>query len=280
MTAVSNFSQVRVLAALGLVLAVAVPAPAAPSRDLLPDLVALPTVSLYVGGVQDFYVTNDKEVVYGCQPHEVANDKPTPSRCLRFDTRVANLGAGALELHFHADEIATSRGVTQRLYAKDGSYRDVPAGSYEYDPTHQHFHYYDFAVASLWRSDARARRLDKQPLRTGHKAGFCLEDVYPYRTGPQQKYTGKQSCYPTAVDGTQVSQVNGVSVNWVDVYDLSIPHQYIEVSGVADGYYLLQIAIDPLRRLRETTTKDNVVWQLIRLCAGHADIVGRTHACG
>jgi hypothetical protein len=273
--------SVRWVVAAALLAAVPPPASATARHDLLPNLVALPSVSLFVGGPGSGYVSNDDEVVYGCHPSEVANDTPTPQRCLRFQTMVANLGAGAFELHYRADEAATTRRVVQRVYANDGTYHDVPAGTYVVDPTHAHFHYEDFAVAALWRSDARGRRLGTAPLRTGRKAGFCLQDVYPYRTGGAKTYTGPTACYPARTDGGgALSQVNGVSPGWVDVYDMAVPHQYIEISGVADGYYLLQISVDPMHRLRQTTRRDDTVWQRVRLCGDKAEIVGRASACG
>jgi hypothetical protein len=249
-------------------------------RQLLPNLVALPTNAVYVGGPASYATNPSGDAVVGCQPSEVANDTPTPQRCLRFETHAANTGRGALEMHYRADQLATTRGVVQRVYAADGTYRDADAGTYVLDPTHGHFHYTDFAVASLWRSDAKGRRLDRAPVRSGSKAGFCLEDVYPYRQGGTATYTAPRACYPTNVTTSgEVSQVNGVSPGWVDVYDMSIPHQYIEISGVADGYYLLRIAIDPEHRLREQTSADNAVWQRIRLCGDRADLVGRTFTC-
>jgi hypothetical protein len=267
------------LAALALA---AAPATAgAKPRELLPNLVALPSGSLYVGGPSTYYLdARNGGAVWGCHASEVANDTPTPARCLRFATSVANLGTGPLEVRYRADEIATTRGVVQRVYRADGTYQDSGAGTYVADPAHAHFHYTDFAVAALWRSDARGRRLGATALRTGRKAGFCLQDVYQYRDGVDRTYTGTESCYPTAVaaDGS-VAQVNGVSAGWVDVYELALPHQYVEISGVPDGYYLLQISVDPARHLRETSTRDNVVWQRIRLCGETVDIVGRTAFC-
>lgn len=279
MTRAPHRSLLRVAAVLVSLLPLSSAGASAP-RDLLPDVVALPSVSLYVGGPASHFVNSHGDVVWGCHPSEVANDTPTPARCLRFQTIAANLGAGPLELHYRADQIAGERGVVQRLYSSDGRYRDVGAGSYVLDPTHAHFHYTDFAVASLWRSDARGRRLGGVPVRAGRKAGFCLEDVYRYRSGGSQTYVPPQACYPSHADGGEVSQVNGVSVGWADVYDMAVPHQYIEITGVPDGYYLLQITVDPLHKLRETTTRDNTVWQRIRLCGDAADIVGRSNQCG
>lgn len=254
-------------------------ASAARPLALLPNLVALPTVSLYVGGRTTTYVDANNDVVWGCQPGEVLSDVPAPVRCLRFETLVANFGDGALELRYRADQVASASSVAQRVYASDGSFRDVPAGSYVFHPSHAHFHYVDFAVAALWRSDSTGRRLESAPIRSGRKAGFCLADVYAYRGDTEPKYVPPYACYPNRVDGGGVSQVNGVSVDWVDVYDLATPGQYIEISGVPDGYYLLQITVDPDRRLHEQRTTDNVVWQRIRLCGDKAEILGRAKSC-
>ncbi|MDT7570080.1 MAG: hypothetical protein QOE05_254, partial [Actinomycetota bacterium] len=247
---------------------------------LLPNLVALRTKAVFVGGPQTYGTDPDGDVIAGCHATELT-DTPTPLRCLRFDTNAANAGSGPLELHHHTNEAATTRRVMQRVFNADGTYRDVEAGTYELHVAHAHFHYNDFAVSSLWRSDAKGRRLDKVPVRQGQKAGFCLQDVYAFRSpAPAPRYTGPLSCYPTDVSpSAEISQVTGVSPGWVDVYDLSLPHQYIEVSGVPDGFYLLQIEIDPDHRLRETTTRDNSSWQLIRLCGDKVDLVGRTATC-
>lgn len=238
------------------------PVDAARPDTLLPNLVPLRSQALEVR----------------CDPTETL-DTPSPKRCLRFETRAANAGRGALELHHRATELAGQRSVTQRVFASDGSHRDVGAGTYTFHATHAHFHYADFAEASLWRSDDRGRRLGASPVRRGSKVGFCLQDVYSFRDGAPRTYEGPYACYPvTAADG-EVAQVSGISPGWVDVYDLTVPHQYVEITGVPDGYYLLQITLDPDRRLRETTTKDNVVWMHVRLCGDKADLVGRTATC-
>lgn len=245
----------------------------------LPNLVALPSPDLYVGTATSHYVNSNSQVVWGCQPSEVGGDTPTPTRCLRFETLVANLGTGPLELRYRADQITSTRGVMQRIYASDGSYREFPAGSYVLHPAHAHFHFVDFAVAALWQADAGGRRRGAAPLRSGRKAGFCLEDVYQYRGSTEARYVPPYACYPNRAVGGEVSQVNGISVGWADVYDLATPGQYIEISGVPDGYYLLQITVDPDRRLREQRTADNVVWQRIRLCGDKAEVIGRATAC-
>lgn len=240
-------------------------------RPLLPNLVALPTSALFVGTPDDAYVTSSGEVVHGCDPSDVV--ATGAARCLRFDTVVANFGSGPLEIHTNTAEAAGGRSVTQRLYYSDGSWADRAAGSYELDPAHAHFHYSDFAVAALWRSDAAGHRLGRTPLRLGHKAGFCLEDVQHRGGDVAAAFRWPYACYPTRTPDGAVAQVQGISVGWADVYDISIPHQYVEISGVPDGYYLLATSVDPYHRLRQTTTRDDTVWQRFRLRGDSAVLV-------
>jgi hypothetical protein len=248
------------------------------ARDLLPNLVALPTTVVLVGDAGETFVSPSGEVVQACDASDVA--QRAARRCLRFDTIVANFGTGPLEVHTHVDTVAGERSVTQRVMRSDGTSYDVPAGTFELDPAHGHFHLAQFAVASLWRSTAGGVRVGRTPVRTGDKAGFCLEDVQHRGGNVAGAYTWPFACYPTVTEDGAVEQVQGISVGWSDIYDVAVAHQYVEVSGVADGYYLLQLTTDPGHRLRETTTKDNSVTQRIRICGDTVELVGLTSLCG
>lgn len=41
----------------------------------------------------------------------------------------------------------------------------------------------------------------------------------------------------------------GMSVGWADVYNWFPPGQYVEVTGVPDGDYILDTTVDPTDRL-------------------------------
>ncbi len=274
----------RRLLALAPLLASALVAPAGAGgpgvRDLLPNLVAAKTRALYLGTPDDYFVNGANQVVHGCTPYEVANE--AAARCLRFETIVVNRGSGPLEMRYRYDQAATSHGAMQRIYRSNGTYADRSAGSYEIEPAHAHVHYAYFALARLWRSTAKGKVVGKAALREGQKEGFCLEDMENHDEGREPpippRYTWPTACYPV-VSGTEVSQVNGISVGWADIYGMALPHQYVEVSGVPDGYYLLQIVVNPVGKLRETTARDNSVWQRVRICGDRADLVGVTQRC-
>jgi hypothetical protein len=271
----------RLVAAFALLtgLVVAVPGSAArPAPVELPLLVVLRTPDLSIGTADSPPTLVGNEVLFGCDPYEQAEQQRR--RCLRFDTIVANLGTGALELRYDGRQMSDRIRAVQRIYRRNGAHVDRPAGFFYWDTAHGHFHYADFAVASLWRATRDGRRLGSRPVRQGRKDGFCLEDLgaYSARAAPQQ-YEFPEACYPTVQPDGSLTQVNGISAGWLDAYDETLTNQSIEVTGMHDGYYLLQIAVDPHRTLRVDPRSRRSSWQLIRLCGDQADLVGRTRHC-
>ncbi|MDQ3954418.1 MAG: lysyl oxidase family protein [Actinomycetota bacterium] len=234
------------------------------ARNLLPNLVPLPTRHVQVG-----------EYLDGCDNYEVVEQGAR--RCLRYDTIVANFGQGALEMRYLVNSIATDQQLRQRIFRSDGSHRDVVADTYEVHPTHAHFHYANFAQAHLWRSDARGKRLGTKPVRSGKKAGFCLLDIEDQRKGTKYDqpatYNDLSTCLPVTREETSVSQVNGLSVGWADIYGMWLTDQYIEVTGVRDGYYVLEIEVDPLDTVVERNDSDNSVFSHVKLSGDSVRLV-------
>lgn len=71
--------------------------------------------------------------------------------------------------------------------------------------------------------------------------------------------------FPSTSDGTTDQFRQGINTGWADVYDWYIPDQYIEVSGVASGYYRLEFCADPLNEIEEEREDNNCVINHIRL---------------
>jgi hypothetical protein len=59
--------------------------------------------------------------------------------------------------------------------------------------------------------------------------------------------------------------VNGISPGWADVYNWFLADQYIEISGVPDGVYVIETHANPTRTVHETSYDDNVARATIRL---------------
>ena len=57
----------------------------------------------------------------------------------------------------------------------------------------------------------------------------------------------------------------GISVGWADIYDTSVPGQYIDVTGLPPGQYTLEIEVNPERTLVESNYSNNIVTVPVQL---------------
>jgi hypothetical protein len=250
---------------------------AAPRRELRPDLVPLPTRSVNFTTSAYYFALPVPSLPTGCYPEETAEKGAL--RCLRFDQTIANTGEGSLEVHFRVDGVATTQALTQRIFRSDGSVRDRFADTYEFHPTHAHFHYKSFAQSHLWRSDAQGRRLGDKPIRSGWKNGFCLVDsdnvAFGSKGDAARTYIPPACLAPTRIDPAsgEIAMISGISPGWADVYGSHLPDQYIEISGVPDGDYLIQTVADPAGTLVESNDRNNTSWTHIRLRGDSVEVI-------
>lgn len=253
-------------------------APAAPRvKRLMPDLAPLPPEEVS-GPVTTFMVPLGADapiVIDGCFVDEKV--RKGAARCLRFDGIVANQGRGPFELAFEVDASQQRATATQRIFRTDGSSMDRFATETEYHPTHLHFHVKDFYVASLWSSDETGVRNGAEPVAIGDKSGFCPEDSAPL----VEKDEGNPhfSCFTEEERGPGPWQIVGISAGWKDVYGYSLPDQFVEISGVEDGFYLLELRIDPDDVFAESNETNNVTCALIELRGTEASLVTPHPVC-
>lgn len=252
------------------------------SRELLPNLVAMPPTSLQIASAPYSaappFILDARNLAKGprsCYPQETA--ERGAHRCLRFDQTVANLGTGPLDLR--AAELAEGATMRQRIARGDGSFRERDAGSMSLHLQHGHFHYEDYAQALLYASDPTGTR--GPLLRVGFKTGFCMADVENVRFGQLDqeapRYVGPGMC-----DGQEevtTSRV-GISAGWADTYPWYTGDQYIELSGVPDGLYLLELQVNRTAALLEATTDDNSAATLFRLTGDTVEVLGYLPAAG
>jgi hypothetical protein len=251
-----------------------------PVRDLLPDLIALPSrhATFSTGS---YLLSEPSAMPSSCYPEEIV--EAGARRCLRFDQVLGNSGTGPFEIRYDLGGLTTDRQLRQRVYRSDGSSWEREAGSYELHPTHAHFHYRNFAVSMLWASDETGQRLGDQPVRVGQKNGFCvmdIENIWFGRHGDAARTYYFPECQAPGDDAPSGPVLRqGMSVGWADVYNWFLPDQYIEVSGVADGYYLLDTIADADHLVLESNEHNNTVSTLIRICGTRAEVVGEQQSC-
>ena len=110
--------------------------------------------------------------------------------------------------------------------------------AFVFDPCHNHYHYYGFA-------EYRLRDTNYNLVTLGKKIGFCLEDVLQW--DPTARTNRLYDC-----------NYQGIQAGWADVYAAGLPCQYIDITGVPPGDYVLRLAINPAGLLPEADTNNNV----------------------
>ena len=132
---------------------------------------------------------------------------------------------------------------------------------YERSPDHSHWHYMRAMTYGL-------RTEDGEFLGPDVKTGFCLGDrqrIDDGRTirGAARKPEFEVNC---GKDKPRLLRVReGISVGWYDDYAAYLEGQYIDVSAVPDGRYVLIFRSNPARKLKETDYSNNASSALIEL---------------
>ena len=255
---------------------------ASPSRLLAPDLEVRPHRNLGFdpGGI---FFDAISEAYPTCYQSEV--DEEGAKTCLRFDQIFANVGDGPLELRFSVPTGTFPGAVTavQRRYFSDPNAAplDDAVGAVEFHEVHGHYHFASFGISRLWSVDAsknkvkvlrehkQTRMFENAVVRNGRKVSFCLADIeidfWGAKGDGARKYNAPDCLFPSTSEGGNDQFVQGITNGWADVYDWYLPDQYMEVTGVPDGTYLLETTADPDNLLREKDETNNCGGVFLRL---------------
>lgn len=190
---------------------------------------------------------------------------PTGRRLLRFSTVIVNIGAGPLRLHgYDGDgvaEIGDTLRVRQQVLRSDGSWRvrNTTATMKWAADGHNHFHAVDLQRIKI-------QNLDRRTIRNSAKTGFCFLDSFVYGSTKPSRFNGANSVCSIAPNKTVPM---GISVGWGDIYRSTIAYQWIDITGMPGGDYLIEIIGDPPwrtgGRLLESDESNNRGWAKIRI---------------
>lgn len=185
---------------------------------------------------------------------------------LGFASAADNVGAGPLIIRgARAGVEQGEMQAEQIVVGDDGSQSSVPGvGTLRYvvDPTHQHWHLQPFMRYELRRDrDFRLARPDT-------KSGFCLGDRYV--TDPAAGLSGEPA---TPVYATNcglgepglLAIEEGISVGWGDNYEAWRDGQYLDLTGLPAGRYVLVHRVNSPRALRESSYANNASSALVSL---------------
>ncbi|KAM6469146.1 protein-lysine 6-oxidase isoform 2-T2 [Liasis olivaceus] len=132
-----------------------------------------------------------------------------------------------------------------------------PRYSWEWHSCHQHYHSMDeFSHYDLLEANSQRR------VAEGHKASFCLED-----TSCDYGYYRRYAC---------TAHTQGLSPGCYDTYNADIDCQWIDITDVKPGNYILKVTVNPSYLVPESDYSNNIVRCDIRYTGHHAYASGCT----
>jgi hypothetical protein len=108
---------------------------------------------------------------------------------------------------------------------------------FAYSECHDHYHFVAYA-------DYRLLTVDGALAAEGHKQAFCLMDF--------ERWTDEASAEPR-----YSCDLQGLSVGWADTYDSTLDCQWVDVTDVPPGDYLLEVTVNPDELLPELSFDNN-----------------------
>jgi hypothetical protein len=108
---------------------------------------------------------------------------------------------------------------------------------FEYSSCHDHFHFQGYA-------NYRLLDANNQPVALGHKQAFCLLDF--------------EALGPNSPQAQYDCNYQGISAGWSDIYESSLPCQWVDVTDVAGGTYTLEVKLNEGRTLIESDYTNNI----------------------
>lgn len=116
---------------------------------------------------------------------------------------------------------------------------------YEFSPCHRHYHLKQFNGYKIY--DCRGRE------RKGNKQAFCLEDS-------EKLSAGRRTAQFHNCNSNQ-----GISAGWADLYGRGLDCQWIDITGLADGEYVVEARTNRSGIVKEDWYGDNFTWAGIRI---------------
>jgi hypothetical protein len=218
-------------------------APAGTSGERLPDL--------------------DQEAPSGLEI-TMAGTPEHPVYRLGFRSAVRNVGRGPLVITGRRAQPSAARmtadQVIERAAGPQAVIRDVGRLRYVVSPDHRHWHLLGFDRYMLRRAGGHSS------LAADRKTGFCLGDRYSVpktlqAAAPEPRYTSRCGLGDPRLTGI----VEGISVGYGDDYAATLEGQYLKLSGLRSGRYVLVHRVNARRRLHELRYDNNAASVLLGL---------------
>ncbi len=193
-------------------------------------------------------------------------------RLLRYTAEIVNVGAGPFDARGSRPDTSTpTMTVRQRVYDDAGDFTVSPINDYMFwaGDGHNHWHLADLEGGVLTSFDNGVQ------VGTSAKQGFHFADGTAFDltlpTAPQMaqyKPCGGNSCNINTLHLTM-----GLSVGWADIYYASVAYQWIDITGLANGKYILTVTADPDHYFTEAPTGNNAGSALVRISSNGVKVL-------
>jgi len=253
--------SITIAAAVAAVLVSAAPAAAQMGPCAVPTGPALPDLIMDQQLLQSqIFVSEEQFNSNSCTVVEGAVSKAGKHTLLRFSSSTPNVGQTDLVI---------------------GDPNQCVGTLFHLSECHGHLHFEDYSAYRLWTAAGYERWLQlRDPaapadtganaqiladaLRTGdlivgRKQGFCMVD--------SQKYSGSTGQGPAKFLSCSSNQ--GITVGWEDVYAPQLPDQFVQITGLNDGDYVLENQVNPRQLLPETNYGNNFAAVKLRYTSKH-----------
>ncbi len=178
-------------------------------------------------------------------------DPGSGRKYVRFSNLIWNSGPGRLELIGRVNRAAGQIQVAQRVFSPDDEIvEEYGFGVFKFHDLHNHWHLDDFAIYQVWALNDAGEPL--HVAATGGKVSYCVQDI---RRGDKDLAAVEGPDWPQY--GACWGELQGLSPNWIDVYEYTLPGQYVDITGLPDGVYALITAVDPDNLIREVREHNN-----------------------
>lgn len=208
--------------------------------DAAPDGPGVPDLAIHLDRARIDLALGSREFEAGaCEldPDEACIGAPGTRRLLWFSVETPNLGTGDVIL--------------------GQPNPDNP--QFSFSQCHQHFHFEGYADYELLDAEG-------DTVAVGRKQAFCLVDTNRFVDEPGVATDSRYSCL-----------FQGIQRGWSDVYGSQLPCQFLDVTGVAPGAYVLRVEINRDRALGELDYTNNAIELPVDL--GDPDLATPTEAC-
>ena len=199
------------------------------------------------------------------EPQAVSIERKGGRERLVFLSAVENVGSGPLLVAGRRPTRAQAdMSASQLVRRTDGSAVNYPIRSrlrFVVSQTHRHWHLLGFESYELRAPDGRTVGRD-------HKTGFCLGDRYDAEadtrvSGEPSEAVWTQECGRGQPERLRINE--GLSPGYGDDYVPLLEGQYVDVTELPPGRYILIHRVNPGRDLRESSYANNAASVLLQL---------------